>query len=198
MARTLDVWLESFRILLIKRDIHLSDKEIARAFGQPRERFAEWGVQDIEVAYDEMEDVAKRMLPNVDLYPDALEVLAELEKRNKNMALITSSRRDMIEDVLRKYSIAHFFDVIVAGNDITHYKPHPESLLKAMQELGASPEESIMIGDTIHDIEAATNAHVESIIFYPPEHETFYDLDILQSKNPTHTVEDFREVLNLV
>ena len=42
--------------------------------------------------------------------------------------------------------------------DETHSKPHPRMLLELMDELGAAPERTLMIGDTTHDLQLAANA----------------------------------------
>jgi pyrophosphatase PpaX len=94
--------------------------------------------------------------------------------------------------------IRHFFSAIVAGNEVQHYKPHPEPLEKGLALLGGDKASAIMIGDTDKDIGAANNLGIDSILFYPKEHEKFYDLVELKKHNPTHVVENFKEVLDLV
>jgi len=198
LAKTLDVWLEACRVPLQKRGLNLSDEEIATCFGAPVRRFGEWGIKDIETAIEEMEALAKQNLADVALYPDALEVLEALDASGKQMALITTSKHNFVKHLLDKYDIAHYFDVIVAGDDVTHHKPHPEPLEKALRELGGTKEQAVMIGDSDKDIGAAANAKIDSILFYPTEHSRFYKLEYLQSLNPTHVVDDFRQILKIV
>jgi HAD superfamily hydrolase (TIGR01549 family) len=198
LAKTLDVWLDACRTPLEKRGIHLSDEEIATCFGAPVKRFGEWGVTDVEVAIEEMETIAKANLTDVALYPDALEVLGQLEDAGKRMALITTSKHDFVTHLLDRYDMIHYFDVIVAGDDVTHHKPHPEPIEKALAALGGTQEDAVMIGDYDKDIGAAQNAGVDSILFYPPEHTKFYKLENLKLLKPTHIVEDFRQILRIV
>jgi phosphoglycolate phosphatase len=47
--------------------------------------------------------------------------------------------------------------------DETHPKPHPAMLLELMGELGLSREETLMIGDTSHDLEMARAAGVDAL-----------------------------------
>jgi phosphoglycolate phosphatase len=42
-------------------------------------------------------------------------------------------------------------------------KPHPDMLLALMDRLGAEPAETLMIGDTTHDLELARNAGVSAL-----------------------------------
>ncbi len=198
LAKTLDVWLDACRIPLEKRGLNLSDEEIATCFGAPVKRFGEWGVSDVETAIEEIEAIAKANLSDAALYPDALEVLEQLEKDGKRMALITTSKHDFVKHLLDKYDMTHYFDVIIAGDDVTHHKPHPEPIEKALNALGGNKDDAVMIGDSDKDIGAAQNAGVDSILFFPPEHTKFYKLEDLKLSKPVHIVEDFRQILQIV
>jgi HAD superfamily hydrolase (TIGR01509 family) len=198
LARTLDVWLEACRAPLLKRGLDLTDEEIATCFGAPVKRFGEWGVSDVEQAIEEMESIAKANLENVALYPDALFVLEALKNRGKKLALITTSKHNFVKNLLDKYDMTHYFDVIVAGDDVTNHKPHPEPLQKAIEALNGKPTDSVMIGDSDKDIGAAVNASMESILFYPPEHSKFYNLENLRQFSPTYIIDDFKKILELV
>jgi pyrophosphatase PpaX len=198
LARTLDIWLEACRIPLEKRGLHLTDEEIAASFGAVFEYLTAWGVTDIEQAIDEMDALAKQKLPDVALYPDALEVLEKLHANGKKIALITTSIHENIEHLLEKHYIAQFFDVVIAGDDVKHHKPHPEPLEKALEKLGGTKERAVMIGDSDKDLGAAKNASIDSILFYPEEHTKFYSLEKLETLSPTYVICDFRDVLKAI
>lgn len=199
IAKTLDVWLHVIRIALEKRGYELSDHEIAfRCFTSFDKAFTELGVTDIPTMIEEIDAMVAKSLPNVELYPDALLVLEQLRDSGKQTALITSSWRKNLLLTLDNYNMRHFFDIIIAGDDVTHHKPHPESLERALAELGGSKESAVMIGDSDKDLGAAKNAGVDSILFYPDEHQRFYKLDDLAAHKPTHTVSDFRKIIDIV
>lgn len=200
LAKTLDVWLQATRIPLENRGVkHLSDSEIVTyCFGRAPKGYAELGITDVDAALDEMDAIAVEILPEVELYPDALIVLEKLKEMGKQTALITTSLRKNVIPLLDKYDIHHFFDVVITREDTTHRKPHPEPLEKALKDLGGDKDEAVMIGDSDKDIDAANNAGIDSILFYPDEHAKFYDLKELQAFKPTHTVHDFREILRIV
>jgi len=198
LARTLDVWLEACRAPLQKRGLNLADSEIATCFGRPVERFQEWGVSDVQAAIEEMDKLAAKLLPEVALYPDALIVLEKLKGNGKYTALITTSLRSNVVRLLDKYNIHQYFDAVITNEDTMQHKPHPEPLEKALELLGGSKQQAVMIGDSDKDIGAANNAGIDSILFYPPEHKEFYDLSELEELHPTHTINDFQEVLKIV
>ncbi|MET1033489.1 MAG: HAD family hydrolase [Candidatus Saccharimonadales bacterium] len=198
LAKTLDVWLRVLRTVFEKRGIHLTDEEIASSFGAFNQYAKAWGVQDVDVAAEEADALAKQKLPDVELYPDALEVLAALHVSDRKLALITTSPHRNVQHLLEKYDITRYFDIIIAGDDVQNHKPHPEPLEKALEKLGGNKSEAIMIGDSDKDLGAAQNAGIDSILFYPPEHKKFYNLEQLQKLNPTHVITDFRQVLEIV
>lgn len=198
LAKTLDVWLEACRAPLEKRGIHVTDEQIGASFGAFIPHMIEWGVTDPDVAMEEADQIAKRVLPEVDLYPDALFVLSELHKAGKHLALITTSPHENVEHLLEKHDVRQFFDVIIAGDDVEHHKPHAEPLEKALTALGGTKELAVMIGDSDKDLGAAQNFGIDSILFYPDEHWKFYNIEQLKSLSPTYVIDDFKKVLEIV
>lgn len=198
LAKTLDLWLETFRLVLAEEGFHPSDQEIASSFGKVDEYFASLGIQDPVGLFEKAAVIGRERLPEVELYPDALEVLAYFKANHKQTALVTASDRPHVAGILDRYKMSDLFDAIIAREDTTRHKPDPESLHIAMEHLGANPSQSIMIGDSDKDIGAAANAGIDSILFYPPEHAKFYDLEKLKQLNPTYIVDDFREVMEII
>lgn len=195
LAQTLHIWLEVFRDVFAAHGIHKSDREIAETFGQFKKYVEKWGLQDGEAIHDEARNAARERLPHAELYPDAIEVLNTLRQRGKRLALITTSTHDNVSHLLDKYELRQYFDVIVAADDVTHFKPHPEPLEKALTLLGGTREQAVMIGDSDKDLGAAQNFGIDSILFYPHEHEVFYDLEDLKMHNPTFIIHDFKDIL---
>lgn len=198
LAKTLDIWLEAFRQPLLKRGFDKTDEEIGASFGAFTDFMKELGISDPEVVYREADTIAGKLLPEVELYPDALDVLDELHERGKKLALITTSPRVNVEHLLEKYDLLKYFDVVITHDEVTHHKPHPEPLEKALAALGGIKDQTVMIGDSDKDLGAAQNFGVDSVLFYPQEHSKFYNLDKLKLLRPTYIIDDFKEVISLV
>ena len=198
LAKTLDLWLEAFRIILAEEGYHPSDEEIASSFGAVEDYFLSLGIKDPVAVYQRADDLGKKKLPEVELYPDALEVLIYLKEIHKSTALITASRHANIVHLLNRYNMHGLFDIIIAREDVTKHKPDPESLLVALDKLNGRREEAVMIGDSDKDVEAARNAGIDSILFYPPEHVKFYDIEKLKQFEPTYVVDDFSKIMDIV
>ncbi len=92
-------------------------------------------------------------------YKDLESMLSSLKTMGLKLAIV-SSRKGNLMPSLEQAGIAHYFDAIVQGDDVTRGKPHPEGLLKALELLKAKPTQAVMIGDSMMDIEAGKAAGV--------------------------------------
>src|SRR6266542_1781151 len=72
-------------------------------------------------------------------------------------ALVTSTTRGMVNVALRTIGAGNI-DVVVAGDEVTHNKPHPESYLRAADLLGRQPAECLAIEDSPAGIASAEAA----------------------------------------
>lgn len=85
----------------------------------------------------------------------ARELLEWLKGAEVPMAVATSSRRVQAEDKLSRTGLRHFFDVIVAGDEIARGKPDPEIFLVAAERLGVEARCCVVFEDSGPGIEAA-------------------------------------------
>jgi len=178
--------------------LSITDEDIASSFGMFPQFVVAWGLKDVDAIVEEADKLAKIKMPEVDLYPDALEVLNGLRDMGKHLALVTTTLHENVRHLLEKFQILDYFEVIVAGDDVTNHKPHPESLERALSLLVGRANEAIMIGDSDKDLRAANNAGIDSVLFFPPEHRKFYNFDKLKEHKPTYVIEDFRKLLDIV
>lgn len=89
--------------------------------------------------------------------PGALELLSELKAHGVKTALVTMSMRRMATAVADSIGFPAF-DVVVAGDDVTHGKPHPEPYLRAAALLGVDPSACVAIEDSRTGIASAEAA----------------------------------------
>ena len=103
-------------------------------------------------------------LPNIHLFPGIRELLDELHARQVPMALVTSRLRLTTDQALDAFDLSKYFRYVVTANDVTRHKPDPQCIQIAMQKLDASPDSTLMVGDSKHDILCAHNANVTSAL----------------------------------
>ncbi|MGW7683000.1 HAD family hydrolase [Kribbella sp. NPDC054772] len=110
-----------------------------------------------ELADRMFSEVVEALRKQVTFMPGALELLQALRKEEIPCALVSASYRVMIEAVL-----GHLppdpFDVIVAGDEVTLGKPHPEPYLTGVERLGVDPAYCVAIEDSVTGTQAATAA----------------------------------------
>lgn len=197
LAKTLDIWLSACRAAIEKQGIYKTDEEIGSSFGKFTDHMKQWNVPNIEQAIVDADNIAKKELPEVELYPDALLVLEKLKKRGHKLALVTTSPHENILQLIEKHGLTRIFDVLVAADDVENHKPHPEPLELAIQKLDGNKRDAIMVGDSDKDLGAAKNAGIDSVLFYPNEHKKFYDIKKLREFKPTHVISDFNDLLDI-
>ncbi len=101
----------------------------------------------------------------MEIYPDLLAVfpgvvdgLAELTRRGKKLAVVTSRRRHSLDLYLREVGLAAFFPVLVTPDDTERHKPDPDPAFLAMKLLGAEPGSTVFVGDAEFDIRCGNAA----------------------------------------
>jgi HAD superfamily hydrolase (TIGR01509 family) len=103
-----------------------------------------------------------------------LELVDFLKAKSIGYAVATSTARDITLRKLAITGLAPHFNTIVAGDEVTNGKPHPEIFLKAASLLGAAPERVVVIEDSLNGIRAAHAAKMIPIMvpdLIPPDDE---------------------------
>jgi pyrophosphatase PpaX len=95
-------------------------------------------------------------------YDGVSETLRLLKSRGLKMAIVSTKRGAGIRHGLELMGISGLFEVIISLDEVKEPKPDPEPVLLALERLGSSPEEALMIGDNSHDIEGGQNAGVRT------------------------------------
>lgn len=107
-------------------------------------------------------DVQSKLAKVVPWRPGAQELLLELRKRNVKTALVTMALHRMAQQVVDAIPF-DAFDVIVAGDDVTLGKPHPEAYQKAAALLGFETNKCIAFEDSITGLTSAEAAGTYAI-----------------------------------
>jgi HAD superfamily hydrolase (TIGR01509 family) len=94
--------------------------------------------------------------------PGARELLLQLREAGVPTALVTMSIGKLATAVASEIGFTAF-DVIVAGDDVTHAKPHPEAYLKAAELLGVSAHDCVAIEDSGPGVGAAVASGAATI-----------------------------------
>lgn len=105
----------------------------------------------------------------VTAFPGALQAVRTLADRGVRLGVVTSKLRAGALRGLQQAGFADLFPVVIGADDVEHPKPHGQPVLAALSALGSRPEQSIMVGDSPHDLAAgrAAGARTAAVAWGP-------------------------------
>ena len=107
-------------------------------------------------------EVAKpRQREETTLFPGAADLLRELHRRGVRLGIVSTKTGETIEYIMERYGLRDTLDFVIGSYDVTHHKPHPEGILKALDRMQVPPEDFLYCGDTVLDAQAAQQAGVD-------------------------------------
>lgn len=170
----------------VKTQMYGKNQELlVRVFGP--DKFTEAEMQRLSVKKEER--YQKEFLPHLQLLPGLPEFLEEAHQRGIPMAIGSAAIMFNIDFVLDNLNIRHYFSAIVSADDVTLSKPHPETFLKAAEQLHVAPAECLVFEDVPKGVEAARNAGMQTVVLTTTHQQSEFDaLD-----NVLHFAADFRD-----
>ena len=120
----------------------------------------------------------EHMMDNTVAYPGVKDGLDAL--RILPMAVLTNKPVRISRLILEGLGLSRYFRSIYGGNSFERKKPDPLGMQTILRELGAEPQETLMVGDSGVDIQTARNAStlacgvsygfaVQEFAQYPPD-----------------------------
>ncbi|MBI2278346.1 MAG: HAD-IA family hydrolase [Dechloromonas sp.] len=107
------------------------------------------------------------------LFPGVREMLARLQAAGHILSVATGKSRQGLDRALDHSGLRPLFQASRCADEC-HSKPHPQMLDELMAEFGVAAGSTVMIGDTSHDLQMASNAGVDSLAVtygaHPHEH----------------------------
>jgi len=100
--------------------------------------------------------------PQIPLFPGTQAMLAGLRRRGHVLAIATGKSRAGLARALANTGLRALFASSRCADQCTP-KPAPDMLLELMAELGTSDANTLMIGDTVHDLQMAARAGVPAV-----------------------------------
>lgn len=122
--------------------------------------------------------------------PHIEEVLTELGGQHH---LYVATNGLMRLQPLKLHELGRYFEKVYISEAVGFIKPEKEYFEKILNDVGATPSECLMIGDSLpNDIAGALNAGIAACYYNPEGRE--WDTKI----TPTYVIKDFRELLEIV
>jgi HAD superfamily hydrolase (TIGR01509 family) len=200
LTPSLPLWLNAYQLTLRHFNIEISDDEVLR-----RCFFRDWAVIAAEFNVFTAEQLQAQLAIGLQqaftdavLFPAAEEVIKHCREQGLRVALVTSSPRALVVEVIGRLLIHDLFDYVVCGDDVQNYKPHPEPVLAALAAFDLAPGEAIMIGDSHVDILAGKAAGTRTALFLHEDHGRFHNTEKLRATAPDHIFSSHEELPSLL
>jgi len=138
------------------------------------------------------------------LFPDALDTLRWLKEHGFKLGAVTDRAfggpRFMAE--LSEYGLDGLFGVVTISSDVGYMKPHPKIFEHALESLGVTPGETMMVGDSLRcDVAGAKNMGMVAVWKRPPLDEPTEagadKPDVVSESAPDYTIDNLWELTEL-
>ena len=96
------------------------------------------------------------------MLPNAMKAIEEASKFAR-LGIVTTKTGHYSRELLEHFGVMDYFEVLIGFENVQNPKPHPEPILKALEQMGSSTHNVWMIGDTRLDLEASTRAGIGAI-----------------------------------
>lgn len=181
----------SWKITNNKYDLNIPFKEYQKYIGLPfREILKKLGINSfffnlIEKEYNRQ---SKKNLKNIKFYPNVLNTLGYLQKKNYFIGVLTSKNKLRTNLILKKLK----FNFKIIQTPQKHYKgkPYPDLLIKIIKEKKLKKKECIYIGDAVYDLLMCNRAKVDFIFA-----KYGYQIGM---KNYKYKINNFKEIKKIL
>lgn len=138
-----------------------SEAEVRRLFGPPEGRLIAQEAPDDPGAVERFYASYRRLhRGQARVFPGVRPMLSTLWERGFRLGLVTNKGRRSTVITLDEFGLRRFFRTIVDGDQVERPKPAPDSILRALAELGALAPDAAYVGDMPSDLAAARAAGV--------------------------------------
>jgi phosphoglycolate phosphatase len=106
-------------------------------------------------------------IPSMKMEPNLLSALGALKRRSVKCA-VNTNRTTSMKFVLDAFSLHPHFDLVVTALDVRNPKPHPESVYLILKTLRLQKAETVFVGDSAIDRQAADAAGIRFLSYKNP------------------------------
>lgn len=127
-------------------------------------------------------------------YPGIVPLVSRIRAAGYRTGIVTSKNQEGTRRGLRLAGLEEQMEVLVCADSVTNPKPHPEPVLLGMQLLGSTPEDTLFVGDSIHDLNSgrAAGARTGAVLWGP------FDRSDLASGQPDYWLEQPEDLERLL
>jgi len=130
-------------------------------------------------------------LHHVRLFPDVMDVIETLSQRGIPMAVATSRNQESLESLVDMLGLGKYLTNLFGEGHVKRGKPYPDLAEFIMDKLGADPSQTLVIGDTIYDLEMGKAAGCYTCGVTYGNHSK----EKLSQAKPDYIIDSLKEIL---
>ncbi len=96
-------------------------------------------------------------------FPRAADLLRAVAAKGSHVVLATSSEPDDVEALTDAIAADDAIHAVTSAGDVEEAKPSPEVFQAALDAAGVGPDDAIVVGDSVWDVEAARRAGLDTV-----------------------------------
>jgi HAD superfamily hydrolase (TIGR01509 family) len=105
----------------------------------------------------------EQLIGEVVVFPGATELISALHDAGVRVVLASSSPADHVQHMVELLGVADVIDAATSSNDADRSKPAPDIFRSALAAGDVDPQRSLVVGDSIWDVQAARAAGLATI-----------------------------------
>lgn len=126
-------------------------------------------------------------------YKGIMELLEQLSKENYKIAIV-SNKFDKAVKELNQVHFREYIKVAIGESENVSKKPAPDTVFKALEELGSTPNNAVYVGDSEVDVKTAKNSGTICIgVTWG-----FRDREVLEQKGADYVIDKPQELLKII
>ncbi|MBW3644555.1 MAG: HAD family hydrolase [Actinobacteria bacterium] len=130
-----------------------SDQLVEKLLGHPSEAASDGHTRHFE-----------KLMAEIQAFPSSKDLLEEVHRRGAKVVLATSASQDQLNAMLEELAVPDgVIGHMTNKENVEQSKPAPDIFSAALEGAGLEPEQAIVVGDTVWDIEAASQSGLRVI-----------------------------------
>lgn len=139
--------------MLNKTEIYIKNKL------KSKEAFNEVRTQALNIA----EKYETEAASSTSLLPGAVETLQELEQMKIKVGICTTSGEKAVKYIIQRFKISKYFNAVISRDKVKYVKPNTEQYELALKIMNTKPQNTIIVGDSIVDMQSSKETKAISI-----------------------------------
>lgn len=134
------------------------------------------------------------VIGTISLFEGVHDTLFDFSQKGINLTVASSKGKEALIKILKKQNIYDIFSFIGGEEDVQNKKPSPDIVNLIIDKHNCLPNECLVVGDTIFDIEMGKRANADTCgVTYGNS-----TIESLRKQRPNHIIDSFKSLLEIV